>query len=505
MDTQRLILLVVFSMSGFFLWQAWESERNPRPQMPGVVQGGKGEAAKADPSVPDLPQPSKPAVAGKSEVPVPAGTAVTSAGERIKLSTDVLEVTVNTEGGVIERVALLKHRDTADKSQPYTLLQNTDAHTHIAQTGLLGEGLPNHRSMFALEPGPRTLDAGAEKLELRLKASGPEGVEVNKTITLRRASYLVDVNFEVRNGSAKAVETHGYFQLLRDGKPPVGEHAMVSSYTGGVVYNEQDKFKKLEFADIDKGKTSFAHKTDNGWIGMIEHYFVAAWLPRDGEPKLAREFYVKKGSANAGQYIVGVLLPVASIAPQATGSVSVPLYAGPQEQEKLAALAKGLDLTTDYGIFTVIAAPLFLALQWLYKLVGNWGWAIVLLTILLKLVFYPLNTAAARSMGKMKLIAPKLKSLQEQYANDKQQLQVRMMELYKTEKINPLGGCLPILVQMPVFIALYWVLLAAVELRHAPWLGWIVDLSAPDPYYVLPVIYAASAYIQVKLSPTPIT
>jgi YidC/Oxa1 family membrane protein insertase len=234
---------------------------------------------------------------------------------------------------------------------------------------------------------------------------------------------------------------------------------------------------------------------------MVEHYFVAAWLPSD-EKKTPREFYARKLD---GVYAAGVVVPMGTIAPGATGRLDVPLYVGPQDQDALAQLAKGLDLTVDYGIFTVIAAPLFWLLKWLHGLLGNWGWAIIAMTIIIKSAFYPLNHASARSMAKMKVIAPKLKALQAQYADDKQQLQVKMMEMYKQEKINPLGGCLPILVQIPVFIALYWVLLSAVELRHAPWIGWIHDLSAPDPFFVLPVVYAITAYLQVKLSPTPIS
>jgi YidC/Oxa1 family membrane protein insertase len=240
---------------------------------------------------------------------------------------------------------------------------------------------------------------------------------------------------------------------------------------------------------------------DNGWIGMIEHYFVAAWLPPDA--KLSRQFYTTK--LDNGLYTAGVRYADGTIAPGGTGAVQARLYVGPQDQDVLAKLAPGLDLVVDYGIFTIIAAPLFWLLKWLHGLLGNWGWAIIVMTILIKGAFFPLNAASARSMGKMKIVAPKMKALQEQYANDKQQLQVKMMELYRQEKINPLGGCLPILVQIPVFIALYWVLLSAVELRHAPWVGWIHDLSAPDPWFILPVVYAVTAYLQVKLSPTPIS
>jgi YidC/Oxa1 family membrane protein insertase len=331
---------------------------------------------------------------------------------------------------------------------------------------------------------------------------------------------LIDVAFELTNAGAAAVSPYAYFEFTRDTKTPVAQSSWApSSYTGPVLYNEANKYKKVDFGDIDKavaacatepsavsaaclaGKLKYSDKADNGWIGMVEHFFVAAWLPPESN-KSTREFYVRK--AGNGLYDDGVILPMGTIAPGSSASVTVPLYAGPQEQDVLKALAPGLEKVVDYGYFTVISEPLFWLLKWLHGLLGNWGWAIIAMTIIIKSAFYPLNHASARSMAKMKVVAPKMKALQEQYANDKQQLQIKMMELYKTEKINPLGGCLPILVQIPVFLALYWVLLSAVELRHAPWIGWIHDLSAPDPFWVLPIVYAVTAYLQVKLSPTPI-
>jgi YidC/Oxa1 family membrane protein insertase len=357
-------------------------------------------------------------------------------------------------------------------------------------------------------PGPRELAPDADTLQLALQASAANGDKVVQTLTFHRGSYVIEVDFAITNAGTAPIAPHAYFQFTRDTKAPTKQNSMApSSYIGPVVYNDSDKFKKVEFGELDKDaadpsrKSPFTRNTDNGWVGMVEHYFVAAWLPTD-EPKTPREFYARK--LDNGLYAAGVIVPAPPIAPGATGDVKVKLYAGPQEQDTLKSLAKGLDLVVDYGIFTVIAAPLFVLLKWLHALVHNWGWAIVLLTIIIKSIFYPLNHASARSMAKMKVIAPKLKALQEQYAKDKQQLQIKMMEMYRTEKINPLGGCLPIVVQIPVFIALYWVLLSAVELRHAPWIGWIHDLSAPDPYFVLPVIYAITAYLQVKLSPTPI-
>jgi len=368
--------------------------------------------------------------------------------------------------------------------------------------------MPNHRTLWQVLPGPRELAPGMDKLELQLLATTATGDKVVQTLTFHRGSYVIDVDYQITNAGTAPIAPYAYFQLTRDTKTPNVQSSMApAAYTGPVIYNETDKFKKVEFGDLDKlaadptRKPLFTKNTDNGWAGMIEHYFLAAWLPSE-TPKSPREFYAKK--LENGLYADGVILQSAAIAPGGTGSVKSPLYVGPQEQDVLAKLAPGLDLVVDYGIFTILAAPLFWLLKWLYGIVHNWGWAIVLLTIIIKGAFYPLNHASARSMAKMKVIAPKMKALQAQYGSDKQQLQMKMMEMYKTEKINPLGGCLPIVVQIPVFIALYWVLLSAVELRHAPWILWIHDLSAPDPYFVLPVIYAITAYLQVRLSPTPI-
>ena len=492
MDTQRLILFAIFSFSLLFLWERWQAEQRP-PASPAAKASTEAAAPSATKSA---------GVATTPTAAVPSGATVAASGERIGIKTDRYVAVVDTLGGVITQLSLTDHRDTEDAAKPYRVLQQNENRTFIAQAGLIGEGLPTHRTLWQALPGPRELAPGADKLELRLAATAASGDKVVQTLGFHRGSYIIDVAFEVTNSSSSAVSPYAYFQLTRDTKTPVQQSSWApSSYTGPVLYNEADKYKKLDFSDIDKGKARFTEKTDNGWIGMVEHYFVAAWLPPEAN-KATREFYVKK--LDNGLYSDGVILPMGTIAPGSTASVMVPLYAGPQEQDILKGLAPGLDRVVDYGVFTVIAEPLFLLLKWLHSLIGNWGWAIIAMTIIIKSAFYPLNHASARSMAKMKVVAPKMKALQEQYANDKQQLQIKMMELYKAEKINPLGGCLPILVQIPVFIALYWVLLSAVELRHAPWIGWIHDLSAPDPYWVLPIVYAVTAYLQVKLSPTPI-
>jgi YidC/Oxa1 family membrane protein insertase len=337
-------------------------------------------------------------------------------------------------------------------------------------------------------------------------------LKVSKIYTFKRGSYLIDVSYEISNAGKTDVTPYGYFQILRDGKEPDSATSGafgVTTFTGPTVYTEADKFQKVHFADIDKDKAKYAHKADNGWIGLVQHYFVSAWLPQG---KVEREFYIDKMSANL--YRAGVKFPLPTIAPGQTVTVDVPLYAGPQEQDKLEAIAPGLDLVVDYGWLTVVAAPLFWVMEKLHAMIGNWGWTIIALTVLLKLIFFPLSAASYKSMAKMKLVMPQMTRLKEVHKDDRAKLNQEMMELYKREKINPLGGCLPVLVQIPVFIALYWVLLGTVEMRGAPWMGWITDLSAPDtlfgvipfvnlPVGPLPLLMGATMFFQMRLNPTP--
>jgi YidC/Oxa1 family membrane protein insertase len=509
-ETQRMILAMIFALSAFMLWERWQAEHRP-PPAPAVVAGS---ASQSQAPVVRNDVPSAPAAATKGEapgVPVPAGsgTATAASGELVTVKTDLFTAQIDALGGVLAQVALDKHRNAGDSDQPYLALQRNAERTFVAQSGLVGNGLPNHYTRYEVLPGPRELAPGEATLDVKLAATAANGDRVVETYTFHRGSYLIDVAYDITNAGATPLTPSAYFQFTRDTKSAVTHHSMApSSFVGPVVYNETDKYKKIDFAEIDKEaadptrKPAFTKNADNGWVGMVEHYFVAAWVPSDAS-KEPREFYTRK--LDNGLYAAGVVVDGKAIAPGATGEIKVPLYVGPQDQNVLATTAKGLNLVVDYGLFTIIAAPLFALLKWLHGMIGNWGWSIIVMTILIKGAFFPLNAKAARSMAKMKIVAPKMKALQEQYANDKQQLQVRMMELYKTEKINPLGGCLPIVVQIPVFIALYWVLLSAVELRHAPWIGWIHDLSAPDPWYVLPVLYAITAWAQVKLSPTPVT
>jgi YidC/Oxa1 family membrane protein insertase len=376
-----------------------------------------------------------------------------------------------------------------------TLMKSKDR-VHMAQTGLIGAGLPNHNTVYT-KVSSNTDMGSAATLEVRLSAPIAGGGKSDLVYTFKRDSYVVDVTHEITNGRTDAINPTAYFQFYRDSKVTGESNAMVGIFHGPAVYTEKEKYKKIDFKDIEKGKKNLhpAEATD-GWVATVEHYFVNAWLPKAG---VTRDYYTAKETGDA--YLAGTKLLTGAIAPGATAKVTMPLFTGPQEQDLLKAAAPGLDIVVDYGIFSFLAAPMFWLLKWFHGLVGNWGWAIVLLTILIKALFYPLNHAAGRSMGKMKLAAPKLKELQERYAGDKLKLNQAMMELYKKEKINPLGGCLPILIQIPVFIALYWVLIAAVELRHAPWMLWIKDLSGPDPIFVLPVLYAITAFLQSKLQP----
>ncbi len=500
MDFQRLLLFVIFSMSGVFLFQAWQKENAPpappKPVAPisaPVEKKGDVPAGTLPTSTPNLAS----AAAATAGVPTAAAALQVTGGELLSVKTDLADFRINTLGGAIEDVALKFHGDTMDKTKPYRVLLKDQTRMHVAQTGLLGASMPNHYTLYTKVSD--SLDMGsADALVVRLSTPIASGGKVDLIYTFKRGSYVVDVTQEITNGGGASIAPTAYFQLQRDSVATGLNNPMgASAFHGPVIYTEAKKYQKVDFKDIEKGKPGISiERLTNGWIGMVEHYFVDAWLPKAGMP---REYYMTKATGDA--YLAGLKTPVGDIAPGATAKVSVPLFLGPQEQDLLKAAAPGLDHVVDYGMFSVIAEPMFWLLQWFHNLVGNWGWAIVLLTILIKAVFYPLNAAAGRSMGKMKLVGPKLKEIQTRYADDRAKLNTEMMALYKKEKINPLGGCLPVLVQIPVFISLYWVLSAAVELRHAPWIGWIKDLSAADPWYVLPVIYAVTAFAQSKLQP----
>jgi YidC/Oxa1 family membrane protein insertase len=341
------------------------------------------------------------------------------------------------------------------------------------------------------------LSPGQDEIRVTLVAKTEQGTAA-KTYTFRRGSYAIGVTLQATNATRGAISPYAYFQFLRDGKAPEGDSRMMPTYSGAEIYTEKDKLNKVSFDDIKAGKGVYPKAGGDGWLAFVQHYFVAAWLPKAGTE---REYALK--ALQEGRISGVVLQQLGSIGPAGTQSVTVQLYVGPQEQEALKALAPGLELTVDYGWLRPLAVPLFWVLNRIHEVVANWGVAIIILTVIIKLLFYPLSAASYRSMAKMKVVAPKLQKLKERYGDDRQKLHEAMMNLYKTEKINPLGGCLPIVVQIPVFIALYWVLLLSVELRHAPFALWVQDLSRPDPYYVLPVLMGITMFLQSWMNPAP--
>jgi YidC/Oxa1 family membrane protein insertase len=486
MDNQRLILFIVFSFSLLLLWEAWQDKHAPPPSAPTAT------------SVPAASAPPSPSQALNAPAAAPVQGAFAS-GARAIVETDVLHATIDANGGDLRQLQLLKYRETEDKNRIFTLFEDDPTKPYLAQSGLVGKGLPTHRSVFQLNPGTYRLAGGAVQLEVPLVWSDPiTGVRVEKTYIFKRGSYQIAVRTRVINGGTQPIELTPYYQFTRHGEAPPGSSFFLHTYTGPAFYTDAKKFQKITFKDIQAGKADFEKSADNGWVSLVQHHFVSAWLPTGS---VKREFYTR--ALGDGLYSAGVILAEGTLAPGLQKTFTVPLYAGPQTQTVLEKTAPGLELARDYGWLTPLAYPIFWSLAKIERLVGNWGWAIIILTLLLKVALYPLSAAGYKSMAKMKKLTPRLQKLKETFGDDRAKLHQAMAEMYKTEKINPLGGCLPILIQIPVFIALYWVLLAAVEMRGAPWLGWITDLTAPDPWYILPVVMGITSILQVKLNPQP--
>jgi len=487
MDTRRLILFVIFSFSIMILWNSWQQKNRPELPIQSTVQQetpATGSSASTN--------SSGTATANNA---TNEGIFKLEKGQRIRVSTDLFQAEIDTVGGDLRHLSLNKHLASDGKQGNFVLMD--DAQTpmlYVAQTGLMGAGLPNHKSLFTSTAASYTMANGAVSQEVRLSWMG-NGIGVDKIYTFHRGSYVIDVNYQINNGSAAAIAPSAYYQIVHDNLSNQGTK-MRPTFTGGAYFTEADKFKKVKFADM--AKASLSKTSKDGWIGIIQQYFASAWIPSAGA---SREFYTKKLSDNV--FAVGVVTPLTSIAAGAKSDVGAKLFAGPQTNSDLAAAAPGLEYAVDYGWLTVIAKPLFWVLSKIHALVHNWGVAIILVTVLIKAAFYPLSATSYRSMAQMREMAPRLQTMKEKFGDDKQKLQQAMMELYRTEKINPMSGCLPILVQIPVFISFYWMLLGTVELRHAPFFGWIHDLSAIDPFYVLPILMGATMIIQTYLNPPP--
>jgi len=487
MDTRRLVLFVIFSMSILMLWEAWQRQHTPAE----ITQQISSNAS-MDNSVPS--QSTSAAVVAKTEMPAESDYKLLS-GQRISVVTDLYKADIETTGGDLRRLELLKHRAADNDKTNFVLLDDAaNPMTYVAQTGLIGADLPTHKAVFTTSATSYQMQPDQDSLEVRLNWLS-NGVSVDKIYTFHRNRYAIDVTYEVKNGSASAITPAVYYQIVHDNLSNQGSKLM-PTFTGGAYYSEATKFKKLKFADMDKEALKLS--SNDGWVGLLQHYFVSAWIPKDG---LVRDFYSKK--INEHMYTIGSKSALATIAPGATLVVPARLFSGPQTKVDLISTAPGLEYTVDYGWLTVVATPLFWMLSKIHALVNNWGVAIILLTVLIKAAFFRLSASSYRSMAQMRELAPRLESMKAKFGDDRQKMQAAMMELYKKEKINPMGGCLPILVQIPVFISLYWMLLGSVELRHAPFFGWIQDLSAIDPFYILPILMGATMIIQTRLNPKP--
>ncbi|MCI6529813.1 MAG: membrane protein insertase YidC [Mesosutterella sp.] len=507
-DFKRTLVWVVFLSALFLLWDSWQVY-NGRPSFFGTntEQSAKASASAA------AAAPASPAAvpsADQDSGQVPAS----QEGKSVEVTTDLMKLTFDEQGASVIRAELLQMSELPKwdevglvglilgkkeaEHKNVVLFDHSKEHFYEAQTGIIGvEAAPNHRSSFKLLEGPLALSKDQKALNVRFESESG-GISLVKTFTFQPGHYGMEVTHEVTNKGDKPVSPSLYYQLVRDDHQPEGQSSFTSSYLGAAVYTEEDKFRKVTFKDIAGDSKDYPAKSDNGWISIIQQHFLSAWvLPQ----KQQRENFTRRLGKDL--YAVGSITNLGELAPGQSKSQTATLYVGPQSQKRLSEIAPGLDLVVDYGWLTFLAKPIYWLLSWLYSLVGNWGWSIVLLTVLVKAILYPISAAGYKSMARMKDLGPRMKEMQAKYGNDKQALNMAMMKMYREEKINPMGGCLPILLQIPVFLALYWVLLASVELRGSSWLLWIHDLAAPDPWFILPLIMMATMFIQIKLNPKP--
>jgi len=505
MDNLRLILIFSLAFIILLLWQAWNEDYGPKPQQETVasqLDNGSVSTTGVDTSVPSL-ETAKPnateSLGVTASVPGMVSS-VESPGGSVSVITDLLTLEIDTRGGTILSLLLNEYPVSLErKDVKFTLLRPTSPDLFVAQSGLIGlekEEAPTHETQYQTKAQSYAMGEN-NSLVVELFWQSPKGVKVIKRFIFTRGSYLVMVEHQVVNDTESVWTGREYRQLMRGlpGEKSAGSQFLYT-YTGGAIYTPAEKYEKISFEDMESKALSL--EVQGGWIAMLQHYFIGAWVP---PVEQTDHFYTNVLSGP--RYVLGAYTPQFSVAAGQSHSFSSGFVAGPKLQDELEAIAPGLDLTVDYGWLTVLAKPIFWLLKEIHGLIGNWGWSIIVLTLIIKLVFYKLSETSYKSMANMRKMTPRIQALKDRYGDDKQRLNQAMMEMYKKEKINPLGGCLPILVQIPVFIALYWVLLESVELRQAPWIFWIKDLAIKDPYYVLPVIMGVSMFIQQKLNPTP--
>jgi YidC/Oxa1 family membrane protein insertase len=508
-DIRRTVLWVIFGFSMVLLWDQWQISHGQKATF---FQGQpvKVDASSVAPSQPasdtSVPSGTVP-VAAAAPAAVPADTAPAKTGERFTVSTDVLKLRFDTQGGTLVGSEFVRYGDNADESKNFVLLDDSKDRVYLAQSGVVSGAVPGafptHKTPMTVS-GARELKDGVDELQLTFASADVGGITLVKTYTLKRGSYAVSVKHALTNTTAVPIAPQLYLQLVRDGNKPAGESSFYSTFTGPAVYTDAKKYQKIEFADIKKKNAEYEKQSTNGYVAMVQHYFASAWVLPEGMDRTISLDAVDIGSNLPDCcYRAAMVAPLTAIAPGATQTIDATLFVGPQEEKMLEALTPGLELVKDYGWLTILAKPLYWLLDRLHGFIQNWGWSIVALVLLLKIAFYWLNAKAYASMAKMKAVNPKIMEMRERLKDNPQQMQQEMMRIYREEKVNPMGGCFPIMVQIPVFIALYWVLLSSVEMRNAPWMGWIHDLSAPDPYYILPLIMTLTTLLQTALNPAP--
>ncbi len=500
MDIKRSILLVALAVVAYLMVLQWNQDYG-QAALP-------TETAQSQPAAPALPDsPSATTEGNADDVPAVAGQQQASAlpasapsSQLIRVRTDVLDLAIDPRGGDIVELHLPQYPRRQDRPDvPFQLFERSGERTYEAQSGLIGDGpdKASGRPQYSSEKTEYRLAEGQDELVVDLNYSA-DGVNYTKRFTLERGNYALKVNYLIDNQSEKPWTGYLFGQLKRDnsGDPSSSTATGTATYLGAALWTKDEPYRKVSMGDMDE--SNLRESVQGGWIAWLQHYFVTAWIPQADD---TNQVQTRKDSQ--GNYIIGFTGPAVTVPAGAQGETGATLYAGPKSQDKLEELSPGLRLTVDYGILWFIAQPIFWLLENIHALLGNWGWSIIVLTIVIKLAFFPLSAASYRSMARMRAVSPKMQALKEQHGDDRQKMSQAMMELYKKEKINPLGGCLPILVQMPVFLALYWVLLESVEMRQAPWMFWITDLSIKDPFFILPIIMGVTMFIQQQLNPTP--
>ncbi len=496
METTRFILIIALSLVSMMLWQAWEEDyAKPAPAI--SSDSNQQQAKRPEQQTKEIPEEFVQAPAVEQTTPVIMSNTPQPEGKRIIVKTDLFYLEIDSRGGGIQKAELRQYpKQAGEPENAFVLMDNTAKLLYISQGGLLSkQPAPTHEDIYMVSDDSHTMREDQDTLLLPMTWSAGNGIEVKKVFEFTRDSYLIKVRYEIENQSGKSWRGRSYQQIKRSA--PEGGRRLIYTYTGAVISSPEERYEKIDFDDMQD--QNLEKDISNGWIAMLQHYFVTALVPAN---KQTNYRYYTNALANE-RYIIGAISPVKVIEAAEQGTIEEQLYIGPKVLKDLEKISEGLELTVDYGVLWFIAKPLFMVLDKLHDFTNNWGWSIILVTIILKAVFFPLSAAGYKSMANMRRVQPRMITIKERYKDDKAKLNQAMMQIYKEEKINPLGGCFPILVQIPVFIALYWVLLESVEMRQATFALWLQDLSSPDPYFVLPLVMGITMFIQQKLNPAP--